>query len=190
MSRHKHRGERLPPFVPVSRDMLRAPAWRAMSLGARVLYIALKHHLYNNGHVYLSHRKAAEEIGSKTIYIGRWFRELQHYGFIVMTNPGGLGVDGKGKAPHWRLTEGNCFGERATRDYERWDGTKFKDRPKKQKPVPQKGDAVSPKRHTGLSLKRETLNGTTVSQKGDICAPHPVSQKGDITRLATGVRPR
>ena len=33
--------------------------------------------------------------GSNRDSIGRWFRELQHYGFIVMTNPGGLGVDGK-----------------------------------------------------------------------------------------------
>ena len=32
-------------------------------------------------------------------------RPFQHYGFIVMTDPGGLGVEGKGKAPHFRLTE-------------------------------------------------------------------------------------
>jgi hypothetical protein len=37
--------------------------------------------------------------------IARWFRELQFYGFIVMTKGGSLGVEGKGKAPHWRLTE-------------------------------------------------------------------------------------
>ena len=44
--------------------------------------------------------------GSGFDEIGRWFRELQHYGFIVMTKLGCLGLDGKGKSPHWRLTEG------------------------------------------------------------------------------------
>jgi protein ImuB len=31
--------------------------------------------------------------------------EIQHYGFGVITSGACLGVDGKGKAPHWRLTE-------------------------------------------------------------------------------------
>ena len=37
-----------------------------------------------------------EEVGSGTSQIGRWFRELQPYGFIVMVSPSCLGVDGKG----------------------------------------------------------------------------------------------
>jgi hypothetical protein len=51
-----------------------------------------------------------------------------------MTNGGGLGVDGKGKAPHWRLTEAEWSGGRngntwmlPTKDYLKWDGTKFQD---------------------------------------------------------------
>jgi len=60
----------------------------------------------NNGRLFLSQRDAQEEMGCGVRdSISRWYRELQHYGFIVMTNAGGLGVDGKGKAPHWRLTE-------------------------------------------------------------------------------------
>ena len=37
--------------------------------------------------------------------IRRWFRELQLYGFIVRRTRDCLGVEGKGKAPQWRLTE-------------------------------------------------------------------------------------
>jgi hypothetical protein len=192
MSRRKHSDERLPPFVPLFRETMAMPAWRALSHGARVLYIALKARcVKNNGHVYLSQRDAAKEIGSKQEYVARWYRELQHYGFIVMTSAGGLGVDGRGKAPHWRLSELPCFGERATRDFAKWDGMPFRDRPKKQNPESQKGLGVSPKRDSVVSPKRGSLNGTSESQKGGIRAPIGESQKGLVTILATrGRSPR
>jgi hypothetical protein len=97
---------RLPSFVPLFKETLATPAWRKLSHGARSLYVALKlRHIKNNGRVYLATRDAAKELGSGLEEIGNWFRELQHYGFIVMTRPGYLGLDGKGLAPHWRLTE-------------------------------------------------------------------------------------
>ena len=100
---------RLQPFVPLLKETLDAPAWKAMSHGARSLYVALKlrynRDFHNNGKIYLAQRKAAEEIGSHTNQVSRWFRELQHYGFAVMMEGGRLGVDGKGQAPRWRLTE-------------------------------------------------------------------------------------
>jgi hypothetical protein len=55
-----------------------------------------------------------------------WFRELQHYGFIVMVTPGVLGVEGKGKAPRWRLTELGYMREPPTHDFRRWMGTNSK----------------------------------------------------------------
>jgi hypothetical protein len=127
---------RLPPFVPLLNDTMDSPAWRAMSHGARSLYVALKRRynvkFHNNGKLFLSQRMAAKETGSHHNEIARWFRELQHYGFIVMVTPGALGVEGKGKAPRWRLTElGLRLGgelEYATKDFLHWDGTtKFKD---------------------------------------------------------------
>jgi hypothetical protein len=143
MSKRKGRGERLPPFVPLFKETLASPAWRAMSHGARSLYIALKlrysSSLQNNGRVYLSTRDAEEELGSHRDYICRWFRELKHFGFIVMTTPGGLGWNGKGKAPHWRLTEAKYMHDTPTREFMRWDGTPFSDQRrsrKKQNPVP------------------------------------------------------
>jgi hypothetical protein len=116
--RHKKltQRERLAPFVPMLKETLDAPAWRAMSHGARSLYTALKRRYnqnsHNNGRVFISQRIAANEIGSHHNEVARWFRELQHYGFIVKTTGGCLGVDGKGKAPHWRLTELGYMHER------------------------------------------------------------------------------
>src|SRR5262249_15109819 len=84
---------------------MRSPAWRATSFGARWLYVHLKRRWSfkqrNNGRIFLSHRDAQEEMGlAHRDSISRWFRELQYYGFIVMTEPGCLGVNGKGKANH------------------------------------------------------------------------------------------
>jgi hypothetical protein len=119
------------PFVPLLKDTMKSEAWRAASHGARSLYVALKSR-YNsklgNG-VYLSTRAAETELGSYSCRdnVRRWFRELQYYGFIVMVSPGHLGVEGRGKAPHWRLTEEFYQGERPTRDFEKWNGEKFRE---------------------------------------------------------------
>jgi|SRR5215469_17303535 len=150
--RHHRKGqERLPPFVPLLISTLDSAAWRAMSHGAKVLYIALKRRYspkrHNNGRIFLSQRSAEKELRSGTDQISRWFRELQHYGFIVQTRGGSLGIDGKGKAPHWRLTEIGCGYNHhghddvpgsndsgaPTRDFMRWNGAKFRDRPRVKK---------------------------------------------------------
>src|SRR5262249_52779835 len=135
-SKRKDKG-RLGPFVPLIKETLDAPAWRAMSHGARSLYIALKRRYNsnnpNNGRLFISQRIASREIGSSTNQVARWFRELQHFGFIVMTEAGCLGVDGKGKAPHWRLTELGYMNDPPTRDFIRWDGSSFQDSPRPRK---------------------------------------------------------
>ncbi len=127
--RHERDKGRLPPFVPLLIATLDTPAWRAMSHGARSLYIALRRRYsqnsHNNGKIFLSQRTAAGELGSHHNQIARWFRELQHYGFIAMQAPGCLGIDGKGQAPRWRLTELGYMREPPTRDFERWDRTPF-----------------------------------------------------------------
>jgi|SRR4051812_16551508 hypothetical protein len=114
---------RLPPFLPLFNEMLDAPATKALSHGAFGLYAVLKRQFNTNvsdrwnGRIYLSQRRAQEEIGSNREEIARWYRELQYYGFIVMMTPGYLGLEGKGKAPRWRLTEVPCLGEPATKDF-------------------------------------------------------------------------
>jgi hypothetical protein len=125
----RHSKGRLAPFVPLLKDTLSSPAWRATSHGARSLYVALKlrysSNFNNNGRIFLSQRDAAVELNSHHTQIARWFRELRHYGFIVMTDAGCLGVDGKGKAPHWRLTELGYMHEMPTKDFMRWNGQSF-----------------------------------------------------------------
>ena len=129
MTKAKDKG-RLPPFVPLFKDTLASPAWRALSHGARSLYISLKlrysSNFKNNGKVYLSQRDAKEEIGSGFEEITNWFHELEHYGFIVKTKHGHLNFEGTGLATHWRLTEVGFMKDPPTRDFMKWDGTKFK----------------------------------------------------------------
>jgi hypothetical protein len=135
---HRDKGSIEGPFVPLLVNTMKSKAWRTMSPYASRLYIALKARysfkIKNNGRIYLSARTAAEETGFNKSTVVRAFHELAHYGFIVMTEPGCLGLNGRGKAPHWRLTELGYMGDPPTRDFMRWDGTVFC-RPKKQNPV-------------------------------------------------------
>jgi hypothetical protein len=138
MSKRQEKG-RLAPFVPYLKETMREPAWKIMSMGARLLYLHLKARYnlqsHNNGRLYLPTRMASEELGNANLRcIGRWFRELQHYGWIVMMEAGALGVEGKGRAPRWRLTELGYMKDPPTRDYTRWQGDLFVD----QKPVRRK----------------------------------------------------
>ena len=135
--RHKNR---LPPFVPLLISTLDSRAWKALSHGAKALYVALRRRVPNGrNRAYLSYRKAEAELRSSQRKISEWFKELQHYGFIVLAQQGSLGVEGRGKSPHWRLTElgvtskGSADGlfEPPTNDFLKWNGHPFK----KQKPA-------------------------------------------------------
>ena len=185
MSRRVEKG-RLAPFVPLLKETISAPAWRAMSHGARSLYVSLKlrysSNFKNNGAIYLSTRDAATELGSNRDATQRWFRELQHYGFIVQTTPGRLGVDGKGKAPHWRLTEIGHMTAPPTKDFQRWNGTKFQDS-KKQNPGREIGASVDPKAGPPLDAKAGPLSGRTGRETGAIAAGGPGRETEAITRF-------
>jgi len=92
-----------------------------LSHGARSLYAALKGR-YNNklqNSVYLAGRDASEELGSfsRRDNVRRWFRELEYYGFIRMVRLPHHGLNGHGKAPHYRLTEEWYNGQAPTRDW-------------------------------------------------------------------------
>jgi hypothetical protein len=129
MKRHKDKGRIEGPFIPILITTRRSPAWRALSPYAREVYHSLRSRYgldaRNNGHIYLSTRDGAEETGFNDKTVARCLRELAHYGFIVMTEPGCLGVNGRGKAPHWRLTELGHMREPPTRDFLKWDGEMF-----------------------------------------------------------------
>ena len=63
--------------------------------GARWLYVCLLRRLsynaFNNGKVFRSTREAAREIGADHRSVWIWFKELEYYGFIAMTEPGSKG---------------------------------------------------------------------------------------------------
>jgi Helix-turn-helix domain len=138
MSR-KVKGRVETPFVPLTVSVMRTAAWKSLTPYARLVYIALKGNwnntFNNNGRIFLSLRRASKELGFHKDTIGKALHELEYYGFIVMTRGAYLGVEGKGKAPHWRLTELAWFENKEerfpTRDYDRWDGVLYD--PKKNK---------------------------------------------------------
>jgi hypothetical protein len=155
MSKHKRGKTEL--FVMVLQETLDAPAWRALSHGARSLYIALKRrHRSNpntNGKIFLSQRQAAIELGSNRDYVARWFRELQYYGFTLMTRRGSLGLEGKGKAPNWRLTDIAYKDDPPSRDFMKWNGVPFQVRKPK---VSRKSGTVVPWK--SVTPKNKTLS--------------------------------
>jgi hypothetical protein len=65
-SRGRRTKGRLPPFVPITKTMLKESAWIACSHGACRLYLALKVRYNSNlqNGVYLSDRDGAEELGA------------------------------------------------------------------------------------------------------------------------------
>src|SRR5262252_7125667 len=92
--RRRHKGRISGPFVPLLKDTLNTPAWKALSYGARSLYVVLKWR-YNNSlmnHVYVSTRVAAQELGAGRNSVRLWFHELAYYGFIAMVSPAHHGV--------------------------------------------------------------------------------------------------
>jgi hypothetical protein len=103
MKPRKDKGRIEGPFIPMLIGTRKSEAWRAMSAYAREVYITLKSRYgldaKNNGRIYLSTRDGAEETGFNDKTVARSLRELQHYGFIVMTEPGCLGVNGWGQSP-------------------------------------------------------------------------------------------
>ena len=131
MSRkHQDKGRIGGQFVPLLHEMMDCPAYTAMSHGAKCLYHALKRRVpRHNNRAYLSYRMARLELKASFNKVKEWFAELEHYGFIVLAAHGSLGVDGKGKAPHWRLTElGHVAGsetEFPSKEYLRWNGVLF-----------------------------------------------------------------
>jgi hypothetical protein len=126
---------KLAPFVPIFRHTMKSPAWRALSVGARATFLQLKSNYNTNAQnaVFLSARDAAKEFDVNKDTAGKWLRELEHYGFLVMVQGCHLGALGNGKAALYRLTDCPYAGKPSTYDFQNWDGVLFD--PKKQNPV-------------------------------------------------------
>jgi hypothetical protein len=178
MSRKSKSSDRLQGrFVPLFYETLQSPAYRQMSFGARALFTALRMRcVKNNGHVYLSQRDVGEELGHNDRHdIANWFRELQHYGLIIQTEGACLGVDGKGKAPHWRITDmptRNGSGEliAATKDFLKWDGVVFEPHIRPSKRWNKDKKAALEKQNPGGHVST-TVGGTSLPEVGGTSLP-------------------
>src|SRR5215469_16593557 len=174
---------RLPPFVPLLKDTIKTEAWKALSHGARSLYAVLKGR-YNNklqNSVFVSTRVAKEELGRgsrNNVLI--WFRELEHYGFIVEVSPAHHGVNGQGKAPHYRLTEEWHLGKEPTRDFLRWDGSPFTEKRKRETPLKNRIRGC----HGGATL---VATGVPLVPNSELPASDTGCHGGAITTLATTI---
>ena len=144
MSKRNKGGGKLAPFVAIHRHMIKTPAWRALSVGARATFFALKtnYHTKAQNAVFLSSRNGAKELGYNKDTVRKWLHELEHYGFIVMVQGAHLGVHGTGKAAHYRLTDCPFAGKPPTYDFQNWDGVLFA--PKKTESRTPQGDTPYP----------------------------------------------
>lgn len=141
MAKRRRYDGKVDPYVRVIKAMLKEPAWLDLTFGARCLYILLKsyHNGENNGRIYIGVRRAAKELGAGKTSAERWFHELREHGFIRPTQGAFLGLEGKGSATHWRLTEIGYMGEQPSREYKNWRALSG------AKPRHQNEDAPSPK---------------------------------------------
>lgn len=110
MGRDKTNERRTQHFAKLERRLMECPAWRAVSPSAMALYpwIRLEWHgpdANNNGKISLSVRQAAERLGVGLNRAARAFHELQAKGFIVVTQPARLGVEGQARGPMYEITE-------------------------------------------------------------------------------------
>ena len=110
MGRDKKNEQRKEAVTVLRLDVMRTPAWRALSLPAQALYPWIKLEwrgakFNNNGKLRLSVRQAADCMGCNIKTTMRAFQDLQAKGFIIQTEGASLGMEGMGKAPAYELTE-------------------------------------------------------------------------------------
>ena len=129
MGRDKKRS-RSTPFVKIDHYILKTDAYKSLSLAARAVLTELvrRHNGYNNGNICASERSLADEIGCDRRTIRRALKELEHKGFIKLTQKGSFNWKtgaGEGLGNTYSLTwlerqdiqGGN---RQATKEFARW----------------------------------------------------------------------
>lgn len=96
---------------------INTPAWRELPTKSQSLYMVVKLEwkgpkMNNNGKIALSCRQAAKKMGVSLNTAATAFRELQAKGFIVVTEPSWLGVEGEAKLQLYEITELPMPGEK------------------------------------------------------------------------------
>lgn len=133
-------------------------AWATLKPGPRALYMELKRRFrgHNNGSIFLSHRDAAKALNCGRDTVAKYFKELEHRGFIVVTKGHCLGHEGVGRAAHYRLTEEPYKSKPATKEFMDWR------KPKKQKPSRKNRHDMAEK--TNIPSRKNQLLGNQMSE--------------------------
>lgn len=162
-------------FCKMIRTTMETPAWQALSTAAQSLYPWLKLEwrgpkFNNNGALQLPVRQAAMKLGVMPNTVSSAFHDLQARGFLVITAPARLGIEGDASAPMFEITElplPHSDRQHGRALYREW-------RPGRDFPVV-KARANNP---TGTNRKRNPISKieTAPSQKSRRNGPHP-SQK-------------
>ena len=108
-------------YVQLHEWFLQCESWQSLGVGPRALYVELKRFFNgsNNGTIFLSHRDAANALNCNRQTAGRYFQELEEWGFIKQTCGPCLGPSGKGKAAQYALTELPVESTPATKEFMR-----------------------------------------------------------------------
>jgi hypothetical protein len=180
MGRNSKAAGKLAPFTAVFRHTTKTAAWKALSVGAKATFVALQSHHNDKAQnaVWISARDGVKVfgLGPNKNAIGTWLKELEHYGFVVMVQGAHLGLSGKGKSAHYRLTDRYHAGKPPTYDFQMWDGVLFE--PKKRKTKKQK-----PVQHlrTVCPTPTDIRVGDEMAENGNKC-PTPTDIRNDFGR--------
>ncbi|WP_323786418.1 hypothetical protein [Thalassovita sp.] len=182
--------------------MMEAPAWRALSPNAQALYpwirMEWKGAQYNNnGKIRLSVRQAAGRMGVSVNTAAKAFRELQAKGFIVVSDPGALGVEGLARGPSYELTEIKMpmsESNQGRKLYEQWrsgcDFEVFKHNVNNPKGM--NGRRASPSQNAGRShLKPCDVSSEPVAvpetSRHETCDVSRENSNGSVTEIETSL---
>lgn len=110
MGRDRRNEERAEHWTKMIRSTMETPAWRALGATAQALYPWIKMEwkgpkANNNGKISLPVRVAAERVGCNKNAAAKAFHDLQAKGFLLLTQHGRMGTEGKGAAPMYEITE-------------------------------------------------------------------------------------
>lgn len=170
-------------FVMLDFWLLESEAWRALSHGARCLYIETRQRFNgrNNGHISFSVREAAEKLHANKDTAAKWFKELVAKGFLKPRKPGSFDFK-KRHATEWIITAERCNGELATKDFMRW-----KPGGKIQNTVPPKGTDSPTKRDRGAQIDpRNAPDGPTEGDREPPKIPSDGPKNSDTYSIPCG----
>ena len=190
--KNEHNNEQFTKWILAHRML---PAWKALSFPARDAYFHLQIRCFadtadrkrtvpnNNGEIYRSPRKLANDMGCNVKTAMSALAELQAKGWIVCTKMWERGYDGNGRTALFRLTMMSTTKNAATREPYSW--VEGKDYPvqaysahalkgrKKQNPPPQKGPLAHRQMgHYGeIRLSSAPLDGTESAENSQSSDP-------------------